>query len=221
MKSLLAKIALSTFILFTSIHSQATTYTNQGTNTGSIANLGAPGAFSFGETFTSPGGILQNFNFWADHGDYAGNVVIGLAAWDGNKIVGPALYTSAPILYEGSLQAIGTSNINLALPTGLTYVVYLTVIGVTDPLSMVTFRATHHNGGLLKLFVSQHSEDPNVAWLPWDGGHLEFEANFTSAVPEPETYGMLLAGLGIIGFALRRKFKLPQVQAASSARRVQ
>jgi hypothetical protein len=28
-----------------------------------------------------------------------------------------------------------------------------------------------------------------------------------SAVPEPETYGMLLAGLGLVGFAARRKAK--------------
>ena len=28
---------------------------------------------------------------------------------------------------------------------------------------------------------------------------------FASAVPEPETYAMLLAGLGLIGFAARRK----------------
>ncbi len=37
-------------------------------------------------------------------------------------------------------------------------------------------------------------------------------ANYTgnisvSAVPEPETYGMLLAGLGLVGFAARRKAK--------------
>ncbi|MFA9217221.1 MAG: FxDxF family PEP-CTERM protein [Sphingomonadaceae bacterium] len=29
--------------------------------------------------------------------------------------------------------------------------------------------------------------------------------SLTSAVPEPETYGMLLAGLGLVGFAARRK----------------
>jgi hypothetical protein len=28
---------------------------------------------------------------------------------------------------------------------------------------------------------------------------------FTSAVPEPETYGMLLAGLGLVGFLARRR----------------
>lgn len=40
------------------------------------------------------------------------------------------------------------------------------------------------------------------------GGGNQFvvdDLNFTSAVPEPATYGMLLGGLGLIGFAARRK----------------
>jgi hypothetical protein len=34
-----------------------------------------------------------------------------------------------------------------------------------------------------------------------------------TAVPEPEVYGMMLAGLGIVGFAARRKFKAKVVKA--------
>lgn len=33
----------------------------------------------------------------------------------------------------------------------------------------------------------------------------DIDISYTSAVPEPESYGMLLAGLGLIGFAVRRK----------------
>ena len=33
------------------------------------------------------------------------------------------------------------------------------------------------------------------------GGHLEI----TTAVPEPETYAMLLAGLGLLGFLAHRR----------------
>lgn len=36
------------------------------------------------------------------------------------------------------------------------------------------------------------------------GGSLDM-VSFTSAVPEPETYAMLLAGLGLLGFAAQRK----------------
>ncbi|HEY3300578.1 MAG TPA: PEP-CTERM sorting domain-containing protein [Methylophilaceae bacterium] len=34
-----------------------------------------------------------------------------------------------------------------------------------------------------------------------------------TAVPEPEVYGMMLAGLGIVGFAARRKLKAKAVKA--------
>jgi hypothetical protein len=36
-----------------------------------------------------------------------------------------------------------------------------------------------------------------------------FEVNVAAAVPEPETYAMLLAGLGLLGFAARRKRSSP------------
>ena len=41
-------------------------------------------------------------------------------------------------------------------------------------------------------------------------------ASTISAVPEPETYAMMLAGLGLLGFAARRK-KLAQAQASQDA----
>ena len=36
-------------------------------------------------------------------------------------------------------------------------------------------------------------------------GQVDFSSTLTSAVPEPETYVMLLAGLGLIGFMSRRR----------------
>lgn len=39
-----------------------------------------------------------------------------------------------------------------------------------------------------------------------DGGSSVFADNFTiTAIPEPETYAMLLAGLGLLGFTARRR----------------
>jgi hypothetical protein len=36
-------------------------------------------------------------------------------------------------------------------------------------------------------------------------GDASKSAAYVNAVPEPETYAMLLAGLGLVGFAVRRK----------------
>ncbi len=40
---------------------------------------------------------------------------------------------------------------------------------------------------------------------PTVGGKFEFDNIHVTAVPEPETYAMLLAGLGMVGWARRRK----------------
>ncbi|MDP1573390.1 MAG: FxDxF family PEP-CTERM protein [Coxiellaceae bacterium] len=36
-------------------------------------------------------------------------------------------------------------------------------------------------------------------------GAVTMDTNLVSAVPEPETYAMLLAGLGLLGFMARRR----------------
>jgi len=53
--------------------------------------------------------------------------------------------------------------------------------------------------------------DPNAHWI-WKSGTNDSEtmvlfrsAAVVSSVPEPETYAMLLAGLGLLGFMTRRK----------------
>lgn len=47
-----------------------------------------------------------------------------------------------------------------------------------------------------------------------DNAHSWYVPSMVSAVPEPETYGMLLAGLGLLGFATRRRKIKAEVTAA-------
>jgi len=53
------------------------------------------------------------------------------------------------------------------------------------------------------------SVDLNASGLAWLDDHADSDAvlggSFIAAVPEPETYAMLLAGLGLLGFAARRR----------------
>ena len=70
------------------------------------------------------------------------------------------------------------------------------VIDITDILD-----PTHSTGKIYNLFDMQAHNltgNPNTV----EGGQLML---MTAPVPEPETYAMLLAGLGLLGFARRRK----------------
>ena len=52
--------------------------------------------------------------------------------------------------------------------------------------------------------LSFDADNLYVNWqgLSYSGGELVFAVN---AVPEPETYAMLLAGVGLLGFVARRR----------------
>ncbi len=204
-----AKLLLSTLIVSASMHAHATTYSNVGLSPTSIRYFGTEWVSTYGESFTSPGGILEDFTFYALSGK-SGYAALTIAAWDGNKAIGPALYKSSPISYGGGTQAIGATGINLALQENTSYIAYLTVIGVTSPIPTATFQASSNNGGLPgKFFFPAANTDPLLTNQPWalSNINMAYTANITAAVPEPETYGMLLAGLGLIGFAVRRKAK--------------
>ncbi|MGK5077269.1 PEP-CTERM sorting domain-containing protein [Janthinobacterium sp. HLX7-2] len=205
------KMALSALICCASIHAQATTYSNVGTIGNGINSLGAPDTTSYGETFTSLGGVLQDFTFYANSGA-SGNVGLTIAAWDGSKAIGPALYTSSPIAYAGGIQTLGANGINLTLQANADYIAYLTVAGITNPISSVTMQGSTGDGGLAGNFVYLNSDGANPlgldqAWSNFYVSNMTYTANITAAVPEPETYAMLLAGLGLLGFLARRNAK--------------
>ncbi len=187
----------------------ATTYTNTGSPGADIFYLNYPNTTSYGEFFMAPGGVLSTFSFKADSGG-SGNVLFVVANWDGSKAVGPALYTSAPISYGGGPQILGATGINLSLTTGNNYIAYLTVAGVNSPVSNVNIAGSTTNGGLGGAFryLNSSGADPltqSKAWSDYVVSDMAYTATFAAAVPEPETYAMLLAGLALTGVAVRRR----------------
>lgn len=71
------------------------------------------------------------------------------------------------------------------------------IIDVTD-----IFDPTHATGKKYQLFVMQAHSTTGQSAETVEGGQLML---LTAPVPEPETYALMLAGLGLLGFARRRK----------------
>ncbi len=84
--------------------------------------------------------------------------------------------------------------------------IVVTAIGGGAPL--FSFAGTIGTGGLLNSF-SPNVTSTNGLWIEWSNSAFNVgidNVNFSvSAVPEPESYALLLAGLGLIGVIQRRK----------------
>ena len=78
-------------------------------------------------------------------------------------------------------------------------------INIQDDRYWFATESGNHPGGAWGFDVSRGSQGPLAqgnalyAWAVRDGD--------VAAIPEPETYAMLLAGLGVMGFAARRRKK--------------
>lgn len=90
--------------------------------------------------------------------------------------------------------------------------------GFSTPLESITLTATDSTGATLTYTVEAPEvnsfvgfvTDSRLTSLTVQSGDVDVwttanDLHISAAVPEPETYGMLLAGLGLLGYAARRK----------------
>lgn len=207
---LIAIIVITALSVFSGL-AFAKTYSNA--HNGSIMPFGAPDTTSYGQVFNGNGGILTDWSFYASSGN-AGNLQLMIADWNGSYAVGPALYTSSIFSYSGGSQVFHFNGININLATD-DYIAFITVAGLNDAASSVFMAGSRGNGGLGGGFTFANTNGINPLSLGsdadweslgnWGPGNMQFTA--VIAVPEPETYAMILAGLGVLGWTFHRRKK--------------
>ena len=178
---------------------------------GVIGSFGLPDTTTYGQVFVAPGGALTSWTFTTQDSSADGARFV-VAAWGGSSISGGELYSAS--VGATAADANGTdhiySGINLSLAAGSTYIAYLTVAGATNPTGQVVASGsgTSPLGGLF-VFNNSGGVDPiayPAGWYTggWSPANLEYTAVF-GTVPEPESWALMVAGFGLVGFALRRQ----------------
>lgn len=163
--------------------------------------------------------LLSSFSFYA-LGNQSLSLQLNVAEWNpgsnvlnqvGNS-VGASLLTSTNLASSynaaGGYTTLQFDNLGLNLDGGTKYIAYLSSSnpGVTGVQLSRTQTANDATGfGLGHAYLSTI---PGQGWqLPFNGNgflSLQYTA-VTTPVPEPETYGMLLAGLAAVGAMSRRR----------------
>lgn len=140
------------------------------------------------------------------------------------KFTGSPLFMSAPVTLTTAnmnTQKLTFTTGGIALQNGKKYVAFVTSLGNEDQRHDYSKLANNaytdvdpiKNGDQVRTFARSFAELSQSKWVFNQGDNrtiydLAFVANFSSpapAVPEPETYAMMAAGLGVVGWSLRKR----------------
>jgi hypothetical protein len=107
----------------------------------------------------------------------------------------------------GNSTTLAFDNLGLNLNANTKYIAYLT--SSDSSVTGIRLWQTHTTDDLSSFGVGlayKQNIDPYPWLLLYNGnGFLSLEYTAVTAVPEPESYAMLLAGLGLLGFMARRR----------------
>jgi hypothetical protein len=98
--------------------------------------------------------------------------------------------------------------ISETLITGDTFSGQFVLNSVLDSSNGTSYSGNFNITGGTGLFIGATGSGTFTGFDNLSGLTTEYNLNFTvTTVPEPETYGMLLAGIGMLLFTTRRRYK--------------
>lgn len=207
----------------------ATTYTNvpSGANTNLpfayFGNAANPSGDSpkVGQVFSlTTDSLLSSFSFYA-LGSTSASFQLNVAEWNPStnaqnqavNVVGGNLssttFTAVDTYHStGNYTTISFESLGLNLNANTKYIAYLTSSDTSVTGIQLSRTQTAQDVTGFGLGNAYLSTIPGQGWLlPFNGNgflSLQYTA-ITSAVPEPETYALLFAGMGLVGAAVQRR----------------
>lgn len=183
-----------------------------------LSQIGEEGS-TFGQTFTVPPGMnqLNDASLWLRDAGFS-PVKFGLyiSAWNGTRTTGPLLYQSGMQTLSQEVQLLTPQNIavqtgGIPVTPGAQYILFVTsspfLDGEFDRGSVGVINNDVYAGGAVYYQVNGYGL-AQLADADWQGDFSNFDLPFRvtfSAVPEPSTVLLLLAGGAAVAWRTRRQ----------------
>lgn len=171
---------------------------------GTVLPMPVLGYFGAGPQTLAPGVIWSSANNNSVYGYDAGYGFADNGLWSGFPMAGTNDTSSTMMLaFSQAVSGVGAFlNYAPRYYGTATIAAYDSSFALIESTTLTFLTNGNQNQGEFHGFLEN---TPSISYFTMTGGFVGATDFTVVAVPEPETYGMLLAGLGLLGLAARRR----------------